>query len=164
MARAAVGTQLAVAVAAAAVAAIAVGVPSALITNPLFTRMTPVPWWSYLSWVMTAVLSGMLAATYVHRRSTSSVAPQRAGIVANVTSVLAVGCPVCNKLVVAAIGTSGALSVWAPVQPVLAFGSVALLVWALWRRMTTLRACPVISDRAPVTPLVTTPPSPDREE
>lgn len=35
--------QLVIAVAAAAVVALAVGVPSALLANPIFVRMTPVP-------------------------------------------------------------------------------------------------------------------------
>jgi len=155
--------QLAVAVVAAAVVAVAVGVPSAILTNPFFVRMTPVPWWSYVVWALTAVLSGVLAATYVNRRATVSAAPGRAGILANVGSVLAVGCPVCNKLVVAALGVSGALTVWAPIQPLIAVASLALLGWALWRRLTTLRSCPAAGDGAP-TPAVTVAPSaPERD-
>lgn len=42
MARRVVWLQLAVAVLAAAVVAVAVGVPSALLANPFFVRMTPV--------------------------------------------------------------------------------------------------------------------------
>jgi hypothetical protein len=41
-------------------------------------------------------------------------------------SLFAVGCPICNKPVVA-IGVRGALNYFAPVQPFLAAGSVALL-------------------------------------
>lgn len=128
--------------AASAGVAVAVGVPSALLANPFFVRMTPVPWWSYAAWVATAVLSGILAATYWHAPSAPGT-PQRAGIIANIGSILAVGCPVCNKLVVAALGVSGALGVWASIQPVLAAVSLAVLGWALWRRLSTLRSCPV---------------------
>lgn len=142
MARRTVLLQLGVAVVVAAVVAVAVGVPSAVLANPFFVRMTPVPWWSFAVWALTALLSGVLAATYVNRRASASAAPGRAGILASVGSVLAVGCPVCNKLVVAAIGVSGALNVWAPIQPAIALGSLALLVWALWRRLATLRSCP----------------------
>ncbi|MYS66003.1 hypothetical protein GTW66_18745 [Streptomyces sp. SID5473] len=66
-------------------------------------------------------------------------------------SVLAVGCPVCNKLVVLALGMSGAMSYWAPAQPVLAIASVALLAHALAGRLRTADACPVPTGRAPVT-------------
>ena len=142
MAHRMVWLKLGVAVLAAAVVAVAVGVPSAVLANPFFVRMTPVPWWSYAVWALTALLSGVLAATYVNRRVSVSAAPGRAGILASVGSVLAVGCPVCNKLVVAAIGVSGALDVWAPIQPAIAIASLALLVWALWRRLATSRSCP----------------------
>lgn len=86
----------------------AVGVPSALLANPFFVRMTPVPWWNYAAWVATSVLSGILAATYWHAPSAPGT-PRRAGTVANIGSMLAVGCAVCKKLVVAALGVSGAL-------------------------------------------------------
>lgn len=33
--------------------------------------------------------------------------------------MFAVGCPACNKIAVILLGTSGALNLWAPVQPVL---------------------------------------------
>ncbi|ORB62801.1 hypothetical protein [Mycolicibacterium tusciae] len=161
--RGVVWLQLAVAVVAAAVVAVAVGVPSAVLANPIFVRMTPVPWWSYLVWALTALLSGVLAATYVHRRATVSASTGRIGIVANVGSVLAVGCPVCNKLVVAALGVSGALTVWAPIQPLLAAASLGLLSWALWRRLVTFRSCPAGGDSAPSPPMTLAPSAPERD-
>jgi hypothetical protein len=143
MVRRSVWLQLTVAVVAAVIDAVAVGVPSALLPNPFFVRMTAVPWWSYTTWVLTAVLSGALAATYVRRSPGVPPAPGRAGILANIGSFLAVGCPVCNKVVIAAIGVSGALNVWAPIQPLIAAAALAILGWALWRRLKALRACPV---------------------
>lgn len=139
--------RLGIGVAACAGVAVAVGVPSALLANPFFVRMTPVPWWSYAAWVATSVLSGILAATYWHAPSAPGT-PRRAGIVANIGSMLAVGCPVCNKLVVAALGVSGALGVWAPLQPTLAAASLAVLGWALWRRLSTMQSCPVTAPAA----------------
>ncbi|MFF4728720.1 hypothetical protein ACFY3M_25855 [Streptomyces mirabilis] len=70
--------------------------------------------------------------------------PGRA-IAAGALSAFAVGCPICNKLVVLAIGVSGALSYWAPAQPVLAVASVALLTHTLVRRLRTATACPMPS-------------------
>jgi hypothetical protein len=60
-----------------------------------------------------------------------------------VLSFLAVGCPVCNKLVVLAIGISGAMSYWAPVQPFLAVVSLVLLGFVVRRRLRGLLSCPV---------------------
>ncbi len=41
------------------------GVPSDLVDPPLLVRMTPAEWWSYPLWLASAVLVGLLAATYV---------------------------------------------------------------------------------------------------
>ena len=60
-------------------------------------------------------------------------------------SFLAVGCPVCNQAVVALVGTSGALSWWAPVQPFVGLVAIGLLLWTLRQRLATyeLVACPI---------------------
>jgi len=155
--------QLTVALVAAVIVALAVGVPSALIPNPFFVRMTAVPWWSYTAWVLTSALSGALAATYVRRSSGIALAPGRAGIVANIGSFLAVGCPVCNKVVIAAIGVSGALNVWAPIQPLIAAAALAILGWALWRRLKALRTCPVGGGSVPPKPVSAIPSGPERD-
>lgn len=55
----------------------------------------------------------------------------------------AVGCPVCNKLVLLAVGTSGALAWFEPVQPVLSVLALGLLAWALIRRLRSEASCPV---------------------
>lgn len=143
--------QCAVAVVVTVGVALAVGIPSALIPNPWFVRMTPTPWWGYVVWVLTAVMSAALAATFVGSSSAASPASGRTGVIANVGSALAVGCPVCNKLVVAALGVSGALNLWAPVQPLLAVASLAVLGWALWHRIAAQRSCPVSTVAAPAT-------------
>ncbi len=57
-------------------------------------------------------------------------------------SVFAVGCPVCNKLVVLALGMSGATAYFAPVQPLLGFLSVGLFGYALRVRLSRESSCP----------------------
>ena len=57
----------------------------------------------------------------------------------------AVGCPVCNKLVLLALGYAGALQWFAPVQPYLAGLAIVLLMWALVVRLRGQVACPVTS-------------------
>ncbi|KWX20506.1 membrane protein [Mycolicibacterium wolinskyi] len=147
--------QCSVAGAVAVGVGLAVGIPSALVPNPWFARMTAVPGWGYAAWILIAVMSAVLAATYVGDASATSTTSRRTGIVANIGSILAVGCPVCNKLVVATLGVSGALNMWAPVQPVIAAVSVSLLGWALWQRISSRRACPAPSDVGRVTQSVT---------
>jgi hypothetical protein len=54
----------------------------------------------------------------------------------------AVGCPVCNKLVLLALGSAGAMTLFEPFQPVLQVTAVVLLVWALRGRLRGEVACP----------------------
>ncbi len=141
--------QLLVAGGAAALVALAIGLPTDVIPNPVFGRPVPVTWWSYPTLLITAVLGGLLAATYVGRGSTVPVslddadAPTRRGGMAGMLSFFAVGCPVCNKLVVVALGTTGARQWFEPVQPALAVASIVLLAWALRARLRSATVCSI---------------------
>ncbi|MFI2413663.1 hypothetical protein [Streptomyces sp. NPDC018947] len=139
--------QWAVAGAGALATAILVGVPTDVVPNPLFGRSIPVQWWNYPALAVTSVLAGIVLSTYVRQpsRPEEPEAPDggRLGAIGGVLSFLAVGCPVCNKLVLVLIGASGALSYWAPLQPLLALLSVGLLAEAALRRLSSQTACPV---------------------
>jgi hypothetical protein len=138
------GRRIAAAVAAGVVFALAVGVPTGVIPTPLYTRMTPVLWWNYPVWAASAVLGGLVVATYI-RRPGDTTARNGLGSASGggLLAAFAVGCPICNKLVVATLGVSGALTIWAPLQPALGALSVVGLAWALRRRLTNQYACPV---------------------
>jgi hypothetical protein len=129
-----------VATAGALVVALAIGVPTALLPNPMFTRMTPPAWWNWPVWIATSVLAGLVLATYV-KAPDGATAGVRAGG-GGVLSLLAVGCPLCNKFVVASLGAAGAMQWWAPLQPLLGLGSAALLAWSLRTRIRTAESCP----------------------
>ncbi|MQA06883.1 MAG: hypothetical protein GEV07_30725 [Streptosporangiales bacterium] len=131
-----------IAAAGAVVAALVIGVPTGVVPTPLYTRMTPVLWWNYPVWAVSAVLTGLITGTYV-RASSGSRPRQGRAVAGGLLSVFAVGCPICNKLVVLALGTSGALSYFAPLQPVLALASLAVLAVALRQRLRAQQACPV---------------------
>jgi hypothetical protein len=71
--------------------------------------------------------------------------PPRAGIGSGILGWFAVGCPLCNKLVVGLIGASGATSVFEPLQPALGVMAVGLAAAALYARVRVIRrgSCPV---------------------
>jgi hypothetical protein len=121
------------------------GVPTDLIDTPLFVRMTPPSWWIYPSWVASAVLVGLLGTTYVADPRPNRADASHGGKIlgGGLLSVFAVGCPVCNKLVVLALGAGGALTYFAPVQPVLALLTLGLLLYALHARLATESSCTV---------------------
>ncbi|MFC5241107.1 hypothetical protein [Streptomyces atrovirens] len=139
--------QWAVAGVGALATAILVGAPTDVVPNPMFGRSVPVQWWNYPALAVTAVLAGIVLSTYVRQPSTSSEPKPsdggRLGAIGGVLSFFAVGCPVCNKLVLVLLGASGALSYWAPLQPLLALLSAGLLAEAALRRLSSQTACPV---------------------
>ena len=114
-------------------AALAVGVPSDLIDTPLFGRQVAVTAWSYPVWIVTSILIGLLVAASIRARG------QAAG--GGVLSMFAVGCPVCNKPIVLVLGASGALELWAPLQPVLGAAAIIFLAAALLLRLRGEVAC-----------------------
>lgn len=134
--------------AAAAAVALLLAIPTAIVDNPFFRRMTAVEPEQYLFWILTSLLSGALVATYVLPELRRGLAGSTAG--AGLLGVFAVGCPICNKLIVALLGTSGALTYFAPIQPLIGLAAVALASWALWTRFRALRdpSCPAPSQPA----------------
>ena len=133
--------------------AILVALPTAVIPNPVFGRAIEVTWWSYPIVVLTGILGGLLMATYVKEpwltdtESTGEAGEEakasKLGIAGAFVAYFAVGCPVCNKLVLIALGTSGAMTWFAPVQPFLAVASVILMAVALRIRLRNQISCSV---------------------
>ena len=126
--------------AATALASLAMGIPTGVVHTSLYRRMTPVTWWDYPVWATSAVLVGLLAATYVRTRPVLPGGGGRA-LGGGMLATLAIGCPICNKIVVTLIGVSGALDYWAPLQPVLGLSSIALLLIALVVRLRGESSC-----------------------
>ena len=114
------------AIATAVITVLVVAIQTAMIPTPIFGREVGVTWWSWPVLIVTAVLSGMVFATYVREPGSAPDTqlgedrPSRFGVAGGVLTFFAVGCPVCNKIVLLALGASGALQWFAPIQPLLA--------------------------------------------
>jgi hypothetical protein len=123
--------------------ALLVAVPTDLVDTPFFSREIPPTWWSWPALVVSSVLAGLLTATYVARPGTPEALDRSAkgGYVGGFLTFFAVGCPVCNKLVLIALGTSGALTWFEPVQPVLSLAAIGVLAWALRTRLRSDVSC-----------------------
>ncbi len=131
--------------------AILIGIPTVIIPNPVFGREIAVLAWNYPVWIGSSVLAGMLAATYVRPSKntpptadddTEGTKQGKFGIAGTVLAWFAVGCPVCNKLALLALGYSGALTWFAPFQPILAAGAILLTGGALVFRLRGQVYCP----------------------
>lgn len=132
-----------VAVLGAALTVVTIAVPTAMINTPLFGRTAPVTEWAWPALLAAGVLSGLLLATYVREPVGSESVGPRTGMAGAFLTFFAVGCPVCNKIVLLLLGTSGALQWFAPVQPGLAVAAIAMLVWALRARVRGEQVCRV---------------------
>lgn len=113
-----------------------IGLPTAVVPSPFFGRSVPVRPQDYLFLGITTLLAALLGATYAF----PSTCPLQEGklTAGGFLSFLAVGCPVCNKVAVLALGASGALTYFAPIQPFLAAASMVLLGYALFLRMRSI--------------------------
>lgn len=133
-----------VSVVAAIVTYLVVGLPTAVIENPIFGRAVEVTPWSVPALVITSVLFGLLVASYFRN---DVITPEEKSIkiggIGAVLSYLAVGCPVCNKLVLIALGSTGAIKYFAPVQPFLAWLAVILLAFAVQQRLAKESSCQI---------------------
>jgi hypothetical protein len=127
------------------------GIPTAMVPNPIFARKIEAPAWTYPSLVVTALLAGLLLASYVRATAEDGASvlddaspdEARSFTVGGLLSFFAIGCPTCNKLVLLALGSSGAITWFEPVQPVLALAGIGVLLWALRRRLEGEVACRV---------------------
>lgn len=131
--------------AAAVLIYVVVAIPTVLIPNNFFSREIPPTWWSYTALGLSSLITGLLVATYVASPIARTGATNKSGVFASLLTFFAVGCPVCNKLVLLALGTTGAMKFFEPFQPILAVLSIGLLVWALLRRISQENACRVPS-------------------
>ncbi|HET8601813.1 MAG TPA: hypothetical protein VFL99_15925 [Segeticoccus sp.] len=142
-------------------AMLVIAIPTDLPDTPLFNRDVPPEWWAWPALAVSAVLTGLLAATYVadptnepaaadtSTNLSSSDQPARQGSLAGLLTFFAVGCPVCNKLALLALGYSGALAWFRSFQPVLQLVAVGLLLWALRARLAAATACTVSASSEP---------------
>ncbi|MEO5966509.1 MAG: hypothetical protein ABIR11_13680 [Candidatus Limnocylindrales bacterium] len=139
------------------VSLVAFGLVSAIIPNPVFGRQVPPEAFAIWVWLISAPLMGLVLATYttpapgmvgttplriVEAGDPAAEANRGSmlGTIGGFGAFLAIGCPVCNKIALLLLGASGAMTVYAPIQPFIGAASLALLTGTLaWRLRTRAR-------------------------
>ncbi|MBF6606715.1 MAG: hypothetical protein IVW53_14190 [Chloroflexi bacterium] len=128
-------------------ALLVLGIPSAVLPNAFFIRMLPTEPVNVVTWLLSAPLVGLILATYLAPPRVAGFDPGRDGgsvpaSAGGVAAYLAIGCPICNKIIVAILGVSGAVGVFGPLQPIIGAGSIALLGATLvWRLRLRVQGC-----------------------
>ncbi len=122
---------------------LATGIAADLVPNPWFSRMTPIGAFDVVLWVALSVALGALLATYALPTCSRKRAGLTGGAGGGLLTWFAIGCPVCNKLVFLALGASGALTYFAPLQPVIGVAALLLTLFILRLRVEALgEDCP----------------------
>lgn len=107
----------------------ALGTVSALWSNPLFFRMTPVQGFEIPLLAVLALLSG----TFVTVRRPVCAAKKATG--AGILGFIGVACPVCNKILLFIFGGELLMTYFEPVRIYVTLASIALMAWLVWREV-----------------------------
>jgi hypothetical protein len=136
------------------------GLSTAVLANPVCGRSVAPTTWAPNVLIATAILSGLLTATYVRNDGPAPIRlaavgaatepadgsrTARAGAAGSLLAYLAIGCPVCNKLALLLLGTTGALNLYAPIQPYLGAIGIALLALAVVVRLRGEVSCATVA-------------------
>lgn len=125
----------AIAAAGAVISAAVVGLPADLIPNPVFGRSLAVETWAYPVWIVSSLLAGVVLATELR--------PGRPLTGGGLLALFAVGCPVCNKPALLLLGSAGAITWFAPLQPLLGMLAIVVLLVAALVRLRRQASCPL---------------------
>lgn len=113
-------------------------------------RVYPVEWWNWATLVASAMLIGLIAATFAvpgGRRGLAGAGSGSAGTVA----AIVMACPVCSPLAIPLLGTGGLMAFLVPDRGWLALASVVLLGLTLLLRLRAGTTCPVNLGATPAT-------------
>jgi hypothetical protein len=130
------------------------GLVSAIIPNPVFGREIPPDGPSYAIWLLSAPLMGLVfAAMVTPPPGATAAAPTPSGerdlgsgglTLGGIAAFFAIGCPLCNKIALLALGSTGALTFFAPIQPFIGVASLVILAWTVrWTLRRRADGCPV---------------------
>ena len=117
------------------------GIPTALIPTPWFTRMVSARSADYVFLLLNSALIGAYIGVHTyekHERSKKGDAMATTGGIAN---ILAVGCPICNKVLVALLGASAVMVYVEPIRVWLGIFSAGFVGVALWFKIRSVRTC-----------------------
>lgn len=114
------------------------GIPTALIPTQWFGRMTPARTLDYLFLLANSALLGAYIGLYYYEKSAITKRTDTLATSGSIFNILAVGCPICNKVLVALLGFSAVLTYVEPARVWFGLASTALVSVALVTKAKTV--------------------------
>lgn len=127
-----------------AVSFLVMGVVGETLPGASYGRVVPVDWWNYVTLLVSPLLIGLIAATFVADRhpSGSRFGGAKTGAGAGaLIGTAAMACPACSPLAIPLFGAAGVLSFLAPERWLIALLSVLMLAVTLVLRLRSSRSC-----------------------
>lgn len=110
-------------------------IPTAVIRNHFFFRMTPTYWFDYIFLVVNSVLIGLyFASTYTSSKPEACVVEKKS-MFAQGLAFLGIACPICNKLLVYIFSATFLMTFLEPIRPYISLASAILLLWLVARKI-----------------------------
>lgn len=118
-----------------AIALLILGIPTAVIKNSLYVRMTPIYWFDYIFLILNSMLIGLYFASTYTSKKPRICEIEKTSIFAQVLSFLGIACPICNKILLFVFGTTFLLTYLEPIRPYVSLISTIILFWLVTKRI-----------------------------
>ncbi len=115
------------------------GIPTALVPNSTYIRMTPASPLDYFFLVATSAMLGAYLALQFYGKVPSRAKEDLSAVSGGVAGVLAFGCPICNALLVSLFGTAALLTYYDPARPLVGVIGIALLGGAVYLKLRNIK-------------------------
>ncbi len=117
-----------------ALAILVLGIPTAVIRNHFYFRMTPAFWFDYVFLVVNGALIGLYFAITYTSTQPEACKVEKKSIFASLLALFGIACPICNQILLLIFSTTFLLSFLEPIRPYISLASTMLLVWLVARR------------------------------
>jgi len=117
------------------------GIPTALIPTPWFTRMISARSSDYVFLLLNSALIGAYVGVHAYEKHEKSKKGDVMATTGGIANIFAVGCPICNKVLVALLGASAVMAYIEPIRVWLGIFSAGLVGVALWFKVKNVKAC-----------------------
>lgn len=106
--------------------------PSAVIPNTFFIRMTPPTIYEWFVLITTAILGGTYIGLYYYKKQQQNTKAACAVTGGSFLGFLTYGCAFCNKILIFILGISGIMTYFLPIQPYLGGVGIILLSYGIY--------------------------------